>query len=302
MKASFSGYLSALLATIIWSGNFVVARAFAPDLPPCQFNFWRWLIAFIAILPFAIPALGKEWGVLKANFAYLSLMGLLGVTLMNTFIYKAGQSAESLNMALLMPATPIVILILARIFYHELISGKRLIGMLIAMAGIIILICKGSWQKLAALDFTSGDIWTLGCMLCFAFYSLLMRKRPENITPVVFNAAVFGLGLAYALPLVGVELYCLPAPSFSWPLFGGLLYAGIGCSTLAFWLWTLGIDRIGPVKAGIVYYSLPLFAAIMSTTILGEKVVAVQVIGGLLIISGIFIASLPSHSSRLASH
>ena len=46
MKQNTSGYLLALLAVVIWSGNFVVARAVADMIPPWQCNFWRWFTAF----------------------------------------------------------------------------------------------------------------------------------------------------------------------------------------------------------------------------------------------------------------
>lgn len=298
MGSSFKGYIAALGATIIWAGNFIVARMFAEALPPCQFNFWRWTIAFVAILPFALPRLHKELPAIGKNFGYLSLMAIVGVTLMNSFIYKAGQTVESLNMALLMPATPIVILLLSRVVYGERFTVKRLAGMCVAMAGILLLISRGDFQKLARLEIAGGDLWTLGCMLSFAVYSLLMRRRSPSITPAVFNAVVFFLGLVYALPLVFAELWLLPPPVFSLPLLGGIIYAGLGCSTAAFWLWTIGIDRIGPVRAGIVYYSLPLFAAIMANLALNEAVTSIQVYGGALIIGGIFVATVSSRSHQ----
>lgn len=91
MQQTALGYGSALLATIIWSGNFVVARALATLIPPWQCNFWRWLVALLVLLPFARRHLRRDWPGIKKHWAYLSLMGILGITLMNTLIYKAGQ-------------------------------------------------------------------------------------------------------------------------------------------------------------------------------------------------------------------
>lgn len=292
MSGKIEGYGAALLATMVWAGNFIAARALAFSIPPCQFNFWRWFIAFIAILPFALPHWHADAPAVKRHFRYLSIMALLGVTLMNTFIYKAGQTTESLNMALLMLATPIVIMILARIFYGEPITLARVLGMIISISGILTLISRGELKILTELDFRSGDLWALGCMSCFAFYSLLMRKRPHDISSSGFNLAVFGLGLLFALPMTICEAWLLPLPSLNWPVLSGLLYSGLGCSALAFWLWTVGIDRIGPVRASIIYYSMPLFAALMAWILLAEKVTFIQGIGGLLILTGIILSSL----------
>lgn len=287
-----SGYLAAIFATIIWAGNFIVARMFALAIPPCQFNFWRWVIAFIVICPFAVRHLKTDLLTGRRNFAYFSLMGILGVALMNVFVYKAGQTTTSLNMALITPATPAIILLLARIFYKEKITSLQLTGLGACILGVLTVISKGSWGKLSALDFNQGDLWTLGCVFCFALYSLLLRRKPQGISSTGFNAIVFGLGIIYALPSVIIEYSLLPAPVPAWDLFLGLCYAGIGCSAMAFWLWTVGIERIGPVKAGFIYYSLPVFAAIMAWAILDEIIIPAQIFGGILIIGGISLANL----------
>ncbi|MBQ9406880.1 MAG: DMT family transporter [Desulfovibrio sp.] len=299
MRTSAVGYGAALLATVVWSGNFIAARALFDSIPPWQFNFWRWAVAFMAIVPFALRTWRQDWPHIRRHWRYLSIMGILGVALMNTFIYKAAQTTSSLNMALLMPASPVVILLLARICYNESIPPRRLLGMLTVLGGALILISRGRWEQLTALHFNAGDLWTLGGMLCFAIYSLLMRRRPQAISPLGFNAATFGLGLLYALPCTLLEAWLLPLPSFSPSLAVGILYAGLGCSALAFWLWTVGIDRIGPVRAGILYYSLPLFAGAGSTLILHESIVPAQIVGGLLIVTGICTATMPlRHAPR----
>lgn len=300
MHNSFVGCGAALLATVVWSGNFVAARALYDSISPWQFNFWRWAVALAALLPFALRRLPDYWPAVRRHWRYLSLMGILGVTLMNTFIYKAAQSTESLNMALLMPASPVVILLLARVFYGEAIPPRRLLGMLTVLAGALILISRGDWQRLTALRFNPGDVWTLGGMLCFAVYSLLMRRRPQDVSPLGFNVATFGLGLLYALPCTLLEAWLLPLPVVTPALLTGVLYAGLGCSALAFWLWTVGIDRIGPVRAGILYYSLPVFAGAGSVLVLHEQIVPAQIAGGLLIIGGICAATVPLPHRRAA--
>ena len=61
----------AVLATLIWSGNFVVARAVNKSIPPIALNFYRWLIASVLILPFAWHQLRKAWPLIKKAPWYL---------------------------------------------------------------------------------------------------------------------------------------------------------------------------------------------------------------------------------------
>lgn len=301
MQRTGQGYAAALMATVIWSGNFVVARAVAAMIPPWQCNFWRWLTALAILLPFAWKYLPADWPHIRAHWRYLTLQAILGVTLMNTLIYKAGQTTESLNMALLVPTAPVVILLLSRILYGEPISPRRLAGVLLVVAGVVILVSRGDWERLAALRLNSGDFWALGGALCFGLYSLFMRRRPSGISALGFNAALFALGLLCALPFTLAEALLLPLPRANMPVIVSVLYTGIGCSFLSFWLWTLAIDRIGPVRAGIVYYSLPVFAAAASVAVLGEAIVGAQILGGALVITGIMAATLRAHGRNRPS-
>ena len=299
MQRISQGYAAALAATVIWSGNFVVARAVADMIPPWQCNFWRWAVALAALLPFAWKRLAADLPRIREHLRYLTLQGVLGVTLMNTLIYKAGQTTESLNMALLVPTAPVVILLLSRILYGEAISPRRMLGVLLVLAGVTILVSRGDWERLATLSLNAGDFWALGGAFCFGLYSLFMRRRPEGISPLGFNVAVFALGLLCSLPFTLAEAVLLPLPRASAPVVVSVLYTGVGCSFLSFWFWTLAIDRIGPVRAGIVYYSLPVFAAAASALILGESIVGAQIVGGTLVVGGIVAATLRSpHRNR----
>ncbi|HML54659.1 MAG TPA: DMT family transporter [Solidesulfovibrio magneticus] len=292
MNTRFLGYLTALAATVLWAGNFVVARGIAQEIPPVQLNFWRWLLALACILPFAWPKLRADWPAMKRHWRYLAAMGLVGVSLLNAFVYKAGQTTESLNMALLVPTAPVMIIILSRIIYGEPLTPRRLGGVAIVLVGVLELVSRGDWGHIASLRFLPGDLWALAGAACFALYSLFVRKRPAGISVEGFNAATFAWGLVLMLPALAVEAATGPATSWSARVVIGVAYAGIGCSFAAYTLWTKAIGSIGPVLAGIVYYFLPVVTAVESVWLLGEAVTAAHVLGGALIVSGILLATL----------
>ncbi len=292
MNTRFLGYLTALSATVLWAGNFVVARGIAQEIPPVQLNFWRWLLALACILPFAWPKLRADWPAMKRHWRYLAAMGLVGVSLLNAFVYKAGQTTESLNMALLVPTAPVMIIMLSRIVYGEPLTPRRLGGVAIVLVGVLELVSRGDWSHIASLRFLPGDLWALAGAACFALYSLFVRKRPAGISVEGFNAATFAWGLVLMLPALAVEAATGSATSWNLRVLSGVAYAGIGCSFAAYTLWTKAIGSIGPVLAGIVYYFLPVVTAVESVWLLGEAVTAAHVLGGALIVSGILLATL----------
>jgi len=286
------GYLAALAATVLWAGNFVAARGVAHDIPPVQMNFWRWVLALACMLPLALPRLRADWPGIRAHWRYLAVMALIGVSALNALIYKAGQTSPSLNMALLFLSAPIMIIILSRVVYGTPITYRRLAGVGVVLAGVLTLITRGDWQHVAEVRFTPGDLWALAGSACFAVYSLFMRRRPAEISVEGFNTALFALGLALMLPALAWEAAVMPAPVWNTPVVVAVVYAAVGCSFGAYLFWTRAIAAVGPVLAGIVYYSMPLFAAIESVVILGEQVALFHVFGGALIIAGILAATL----------
>lgn len=123
-----TGYLFALLATVVWSGNFVVARGLAGALSPVELSFWRWSIAFLTILPFAGRSLLRSLPLVRGTWGKVILMALLGITCFNTFIYQAGHTTDATNMSLLATASPIVRPAIAHLFLRGAASRFQFFG------------------------------------------------------------------------------------------------------------------------------------------------------------------------------
>src|SRR5687767_5067270 len=100
-KQLYIGIGLAVLATIIWSGNFIVARAVADEIPPISLAFYRWLTASLIMLPLAWKKFGAEKQVVLQNRKYIFWVSLSGITLFNTFVYYAGHYSPAINLALI---------------------------------------------------------------------------------------------------------------------------------------------------------------------------------------------------------
>lgn len=289
---SLSGCLYALAATVLWSGNFVVARVLAGQLSPVETAFWRWALSFLMVLPFAWRSVWLHRESIRKHAVSLSLMGLLGVSLINTLNYKAGLTTEAANIALAATSAPMFMAIITRVFLHEALSGRQAVGLATAFVGVGILITKGSLARLLALSFSEGDLWALAGAVLFAVYSVQVRFRPKDLPQFAFLAVIFGIGALGLLPFALWE--AVATANVNWPSlpqWGSLLYISLGASVLGFTFWNMAIDRIGPVRSGVLYYSVPLFSSVEASLLLGESVTAPQICGGALIIGGILFSS-----------
>lgn len=289
-SALWLGWLFAGAATLIWSGNFVIARALSDDVPPVQTAFWRWTIALGVLAPFAARGLWHHRRTIRAHAGYVALVGLLGVTLFNTLIYVAGRTTSATNLALIAAASPVGIALFARAG-GERLSRPRILGMLLALVGVVALVAKGSLAVLLHLDFAVGDLWMIAAMCTFAGYSALLKRKPKQIPAVVFLAATVLFGLVMLVPAQAVSLGVQGGFTPTGGNLAALAYIGVASSALAFFVWNRAVETIGATRAGVVYYLQPVCVAVLASLSLGESSTPAQFACMGLVIAGVALSS-----------
>ena len=287
----WAGFAFALGATMIWSGNFIVARGLNEVIQPATLALLRWMVACLALLPLAGMATWKEIRVIRGNIGYLMSTAFLGVTVFNTLIYVAAHSSTALNLSLIATSTPIFIIIFARIFLGEPITMVRIGGLLLAVSGVVLLVTRADLAILLNLSFAVGDIWMVLAAMIFGGYSILIRMKPPQISQSAFLMSTFLLGLVMLLPWSVLEISTHGFPELTIDIVGSVLYIGLGASLVAFFLWNRAIAIVGPSTAGLIYYTLPLFSGLGAFLILGEPVGWVHALSGLMIFGGIITAT-----------
>jgi len=289
------GVLYALLATFVWSFNFIAGRGLVDSIPPCTLALLRWITAFCAIFPFALPELKREWRHFTQHKWYYLATGAIGIAFFNTALYIAAHEVAALNMALIFTSAPLFTIILSRIFFGEPIPPARAAGISIVLTGVLALISQGDLRILTTLSFQAMDLLVLLSAFTFSLYALLVRKKPQGGGQLSFFAVIFGIGIILLLPFSAWELAGGATIHLSSTLVISILYLGLGASIFSFWFWSRAIELIGPARAAVVYYTMPLFCAVEAVLILGEPILRVHYVGGALIISGLLLATRQSN-------
>jgi len=288
-----SGIGFAVIACFIWSGNFIVARAFAGAIPPVAMSLLRWSVATMVLFPFAYRHIKAEKAIILQHKTYFFWISLLGITFFNTFLYLAGRTTTAINMALIGTcSSPIFSVIFAAIFLKEKVSPLRITGMAIMIAGILFLLIQGSWQMLVNFHFTTGDLWVLAAALFFAGYNILVRKKPAGLSPLSFLFSTFFSGTVLLIPFYVWELQHAAPIEWSAGLVWSVLYLGIGTSVIAFMLWNAAISRLGAARTALFGNLIPLFSSVEAVFLLNESVNRFHFISAFLIINGLLIANL----------
>lgn len=285
-KAAAVGVVLAAVATVVWSGSFVTSRALHDSVPPVQAAFWRWMVAIAAVAPFAARAAWRQRRLLRRHFAFVVVASLLGVTVYNTLVNQAGLSTSAGNMGMIMAASPVLMALYERLGGARL-GARRTVGMLVACAGVVLLVSKGS----LAMNFAAGDLWMLAAAVCFGSYSALLRRKPAEIGGLAFLFSTFVLGALMLLPAYAVSLALQGGFEPTAGTVGPLVYVGVFSSAVAFFAWNKAIALIGAARAGVIYYLQPVCVALLSFALLGEATGPMQVVCMVLILGGVMLGA-----------
>lgn len=285
------GYGFALIATAIWSFNFIVARVLVDTVPPVTLAFLRWTIAAIFLIPFGTRPFLQDFKVIRAHLIYLSVTAFLLVTVFNTLIYIAAHSSKAVSLSLIAAASPIFTILFAYLFLKAPLGLRKIAGLLAATMGVALLVTRGELSTLASMTFSEGDAWMMLAAAVFGIYNILVRLKPPKLGSVAFLTSTLLLGLLFLIPWVAWELSGGVTINLSSTAIMAITYLGIGPSLIAFLCWNKAIMLVGPVRSAFAYYSLPVFCAIEGLILLGEPVTYTDIFSGALIMLGVIIAN-----------
>ena len=264
---------------LMWAGNAVVGRLLVGHAPPLALNALRWVVALLLLLPlgwqvFRQPrAIGQRWG-------HLALLALVGVGSYNALQYMAVQTSTPLNITLIAASSPVWMMLIGALFYGVRPRGAQLLGAALSLAGVGLVLSRGSLATLASVSLVPGDLLMLVAVASWAIYSWMLVRPPPSMAGAArpgWNWAEFLLlqvifGLGWATLAAGAEAVVAPAPiQWSGSLWMALLYLGIGPSILSYYCWAKGVAEVGPATAAFFGNLTPVFAGVLSALLLAQS-------------------------------
>lgn len=292
---SLSTALLLSIPPVLWAGNAIIGRLVRDAMPPMTLNLLRWSIALIILLALGRAALRPGSGVLR-NWRRYALLGLLGIGLYNSLQYLALQTSSPLNVTLVASGVPVWMLLVGRLFYGVPVKRRQIAGAVLSIAGVLVVMCRGSLDELAALRLVPGDVYMILATIIWSFYSWTLLQ-PKDVPALRADWAAFLLaqvayGVFWSGLLAGGEWALTDAQiQWSWSLGLALLYLAIGPAIIAMRCWGAGVQRAGPSVAAFFINLTPLFTALLSAAFLGELPHLYHVLAFGLIVGGIAVSS-----------
>lgn len=283
------------MATFFWGTNFVFSRMVVEEIPPIQTSLIRWTIASTVFLPFVWKDIKANLSLIKEKWKEFLLLALTGIAGFNTFLYIAVQYTTSINASLVNTLTPLSIVVLSFVFLKEKLVKIQYVGVGVSLLGVLVVLTEGRVDRLFSLSINLGDLIVLIAVLCWSIYSILMKKFGVHLPKKFTFIVTMYIGILALIPFALFERTYAPVSLIEvpWMAIVGVIYLGIFPSIVSFLCWNEGVMQVGPGRASNYLHLIVLFTAILAVAVGGESLGLTQIVGGLLIMTGVILGSNP---------
>ena len=260
-------------------------------LPPFGINLIRWVLACLVLVPLTLALEGRFPKPARHQLLGLFAMSLTGVVLFNALVYLSLQYTTSTNAALINGTTPVLTIVIAAVVGLDRLTGRRLGGAFVSLVGVGWIVSQGSLEALVHFSFNRGDLVMVLAALSWAIYTVVLNRTRADLSPLATLTIVTVLALPPLGIVGGYELITQPVGPVTSVVVLGLVYVGVLASVAAFMAWSIGIEGIGAARGSIFLNLIPVFTAVIAVLTLGERIALVQLVGGLLVVGGVSLAS-----------
>ena len=292
MSKKYLAYILLILATLFWSGNFIVGKfATLFEIPPLSLNVFRWISVWIILIPFTYKEIYNNLPVIKKNWLVISFMGVITISTFNSVVYFALNYTQVINAVLVLAAIPAATILLSSLMNIEKTNIFQLIGLLLSIVGIGTIISYGDIQKVISLNFNKGDLWMLVCVITWALYSTLLKKNKFKFSQFSLIQLMVTVGIIFLIPQYFYEQYIDLEIKYNKAFFLILFYVVVFPAIAAYYCWQKGVEIIGPNRSSMFIQLMPLFSALMAIIIFNEQFQLFHFIGASFILTGIYLSN-----------
>ncbi|MDX2424971.1 MAG: DMT family transporter [Cycloclasticus sp.] len=279
-------------AGLLWGGNMILGHYLKDYLGPWSIISTRLVIGgsiFILLL--------MHSGELKkirhiTNWWVMIALAITGVIGFQSFLYFGLRLTTSTNAGLINSLAPLLMALVAGIYFKEKLSYQHWIAALVTVFGLAFILSEGRLSNLLLLEFNWGDIYILAAVFSWVVYSIIGKQAMRTLSPLLMTALGVLLSLVIVLPLGVIEATYYQPPIITTTTFLAMLFISTGPTVLSLLFWNKGMHLIGPARASLFLNTVPVYIIIINAVFLDIMPYQYQWVGMALIFAGSFYASL----------
>lgn len=289
MKTETKALVVIIIVSFLWSTAGVAAKILVKDINPIVVAFYRFFIASLIMLPFYLRT--KKTKLNLKSLIFPSIIGALNVP-----FYFSGIKITTANSAVLIyTAGPLVTAVLSYFLIKEKNSLTKWIGIVLGLIGVITIILLPVTETGQSVSGNfGGNLMIASGMISWTLYTIWSRyTRAANLFSALTTTSIyFFISTIICFILVIINKQHLFSPILLSPtIVLTLAYSAIFITVITYFLFQWAIEHVGATTASFKQYLETIFAVILNTILLGEKITLGLIIGGLLVFVGLSVAT-----------
>ena len=288
--ASLAIYGKLLLTALFWGATWIAGKVAVQEASPFAVASWRFLLATLVLGAVLLRREGwPRWSL--RQWLLLSAIGLTGIFLYNIFFLYGLKQVEAGRGALVVALIPALIALVDWLLFRQAMTPKKGLGIVLALFGCLLVVTHGHPTRLFTGEVGAGEWMLQGAVICWVLYTLISRYCGKKFSPLAmtFGGCLTGWVMLTAAALVDGTLFNLSA--MTWRGVSGIAFLGVFGTALAFTWYVEAIARIGTTKAAAFINLVPVFAVLLGTLLLDERLGSAVLLGGALVIVGVLMTN-----------
>ena len=278
-----------LLMVLIWGSNFSVVKVALRDFPEIPFNAMRLLVGsvvFLGAIWWRRDSEQQQAPLTRTDWRQLIFLGAVGTFLYQLCFVGGVRRTSVANGSLIVGISPIVIALLSAWAGHERIKPVRWVGVLLALAGLYVIVGHGAELSSQTL---AGDALMMAGVLCWSVYSVASQPILKRHSALTVIGLTFSLGAAlYVVTMIPI-LIKVDWRSISLQSWGLMLASALLALNLSYFIWYTGLKKMGGSRTSVYSYLTPVVAMMVAAVWLAEPVSANQIAGAGAVFAGLLI-------------
>jgi len=283
--------VKATFAVAVWGASFVATKIALRELTPVALVWTRFALG-IPVLGLVVLGRRQLRPIRWRDLPYFLLLGFLGITLHQWLQSNGLLTSQATTTGWIVATTPLFIAVLGRLFLGERMGLTGIAGMLIAAAGVLLVVARGDPGAIVVGRLGApGDVLIMVSAVNWAVFSVLSRRglKSHPAALMMFYVILIGWILTTVLFVAGSGFRGIhPLSASGW---AALLFLGVVCSGVAYVFWYDALERLPASRVGAFLYLEPLVTVVVAAGLLGESMRLGTMLGGAIILFGVWLVN-----------
>ena len=281
--------VAATLVSIIYGVTFTIAKDVMPKYVQ-PFGFITMRVGGSVLLFWLISFFGPKEKIAKEDFPRIVAAALFGVALNMLTFFKGLSYTSPIMGAVLMVTTPMIVLVLSAFIMKERMKKRKVLGLLLGLAGTITLILYGR-SMVNAPNATLGNLLVFINAVSYGFYLILVKKLMDKYNAFTFVKWIYTFGFIMVLPFGRNEFHAIEWTAIPTSILWKIGFVVVFSTFLTYLLNLVSMRELKPTTVAVFIYLQPLFATIFAVSLGKDELSLVKLLSAVLIFAGVYLVT-----------